>query len=107
MVNPESEPLDTQVDRTVLSWGRTAATLTVVALLFARWADRIGPIALLPATFGGCAAILIGVLTRLRARRRRAQFATGIAGPPLWTAAALCAISVSLAGAGLLALVLD
>lgn len=91
----------------MLSWGRTAATLTVVALLFVRWADRVGPIAFLPATLGACVAILIGVIARLGARRRRAQFAVGVSCPPLWTAAAVCAISVSLAGAGLLALALD
>ncbi|MGI8625740.1 MAG: DUF202 domain-containing protein [Geodermatophilaceae bacterium] len=92
------------MDRTVLSWARTAATLAVASLFFARWAERIGPIALLPALFGVSAAIGIGVLTRAGARRRRAQFESGQAGPPLWTAAALCGICVLLAGAGLLAL---
>lgn len=105
-MNAESEPLDTQVDRTVLSWGRTAATLAVASLFFARWAEEIGPIALLPALIGVSAAALIGVLTRVGARRRRAQFASGHAGPPVWTAVALCGICVLLAGVGLLALAL-
>lgn len=99
--------MDTQVDRTVLSWARTAATLAVVALLFARWGADMGPIAFLPATLGVGAAILIWVLTRSRADHRRAQFVRGRTDPPLWTAAALCTVSVVLAGAGLLTLILD
>jgi len=102
----ESEPLDTQVDRTVLSWARTAATLAVASLFFARWAEQIGPIAFLPALFGVITAVVIGVFTRVRARRRRTQFATGHTSPPLGPAAALCGICVLLAGAGLLALLL-
>lgn len=101
------EPVDTQVDRTLLSWARTAATLGVVALLFARWAADGGAIPLLTATLGMVAAILIWMLTRSRAAARRAQFTSGRTDPPLWTAAALCTISVSLAGTGLLALLLD
>lgn len=106
MLNAESEPLDTQVDRTVLSWARTAATLAVASLFFARWAEQIGPIALLPALIGVSAAILIGVITRAGARRRKADFDSGHARPPLWTAAAICGISVSLAAVGLLTLLL-
>jgi len=105
-MNGKSEPLDTQVDRTALSWARTAATLAVASLFFARWIEQIGPIALLPALLGVSAAILIGVLTRSGARRRRAQFESGQATPPLWTAAALCGISVLLAVVGLLCLLL-
>lgn len=88
----------------MLSWGRTAATVAVVALLFVRLTDRVGPIALAPAIIGSVAAILIGVFSRARAPRRRAQFAGGQARPPLWTAMALCAVSVLLAAAGLLAM---
>lgn len=102
-----SEPLETQVDRTVLSWGRTAATVAVVALLFARWAGSKGLIALLPAALGLCAAILIGLLTRWRAHVRRAQYASGRTRPPLAAAAALCAVSVLFAAAGLLGLLVD
>ncbi len=102
-----SEPLETQVDRTILSWGRTAATVAVVALLFARWARTVGPVALLATTFGLSAAILIGVLTRWRAHVRRAQYARGQAKPPVMTAAALCAVSVLFAVVGLLTLLLD
>jgi len=98
------ESVETQVDRTVLSWARTAATLAIVALLFARWAIDLGPIAFLPATFGVGAAILIWLLTRSRARVRRAQFASGGTTPPLWTAVGLCATILILAGTGLLAL---
>ncbi|MBA3293536.1 MAG: hypothetical protein H0T40_07310 [Geodermatophilaceae bacterium] len=101
------ESLDTQVDRTLLSWARTAATLAVVALLFARWAADMTPIALLPATFGVTAAIVIWMLTRSRASVRRAQFASGRTDPPLWTAAALCTICLILAATGLLALLVN
>lgn len=103
----DSEPLDTQVDRTVLSWARTAATLAVASLFFARWAEQLGPIALLPALFGVSTAVLIGLLARSGACARRAQFASGHARPPLRTAAALCGISLLLAGAGLLGLFLN
>lgn len=107
-MRPEWEtPLETQVDRTVLSWGRTAATVAVVALLFARWAEGIGPIAFLPAAVGLGAAVGIGLLPRAQARRRRMAFASAGLGPPVWMAAGLCAISVLLAGAGLLAVLLD
>ncbi len=99
--------IDTQVDRTVLSWARTAATLFVVALLFARWAADLGLIAFLPATLGMGVAILVWMLTRSGAGRRRAQFSCGRTDPPLWTAAALCGISVILAGTGLVALLLS
>lgn len=101
------EPLETQVDRTVLAWGRTAATVAVVALLFARWTHRMGPIALLPAILGLTAAVLIGVWSRVRGPLRRAQFASGDARPPLGTAAAICSISVLLAAAGLAGLFLS
>lgn len=100
------ESVETQVDRTVLSWARTAATLAIVALLFARWAIDLGPIAFMPATFGAGAAILIWLLTRSRAGVRRAQFASGGTTPPLWTAVGLCATILILAGTGLLALLL-
>jgi len=100
-------PVDNKVDRTVLSWARTAATLAVAALLFARWAADLGLIAFLPATLGVSAAILIWVRTRSGASKRRAQFARGRTDPPLRTAAVLCAISVTLAGTGLVAVVLD
>ncbi|MDQ4038867.1 MAG: hypothetical protein M3313_11105 [Actinomycetota bacterium] len=102
-MNADTEPLDTQVDRTALSWTRTAATLAVASLFFARWAERIGPVALLLALLGLSAAMLIGVRARSGARRRRDQFANGQARPPLWTALALCGISVLLAVVGLLA----
>ncbi|MDQ3734451.1 MAG: hypothetical protein M3400_10710 [Actinomycetota bacterium] len=102
-----AEPLETQVDRTVLSWGRTAATVAVVALLFAHLAASAGPIALVPAILGLTAAIVIGVLSRAKARTRRRLFASGAAKPPLWTAAALCLICVLFSGAGLLALLID
>lgn len=105
-MNAQSEPLATQVDRTVLSWARTAATLAVASLFFARWAQQIGPIALLAALSGVSTAILLGVLTRAGARRRRAQFASGQARPQVRAAAALCGICVLLAGVGLLALAL-
>lgn len=104
---PSGEPIDTQVDRTVLAWARTAATLAVVSLLFARWAADLGLIAFLPALLGVGAAILIWTLTRSGAGDRRAQFARGRTDPPLWTAAALCAISVTLAATGLVALLLN
>jgi len=106
-MNVEGEPVETQVDRTVLSWARTAATLAVASLFFARWTEHVGPIALLPAVFGVGAAALIGVITRAGAHRRRTQFASGQARPPLATAAIVCGISVLLAGAGLLGLLLD
>lgn len=102
-----AEPLPTQVDRTVLSWGRTAATVAVVALLFARLAATAGPIALVPAIVGGSAAILIAVLTRRRARARRIAFRNGAAGPPLWTAAGLCLVCLLFASAGLFVLAVD
>lgn len=101
------EPLETQVDRTALSWGRTAATLAVVALLFARWAGTIGPVALLPMTIGLIAAAIIGVLARIRAPARRADFASGQARPPIRGAAALCGISLLFAGTGMLAVLLS
>ncbi len=101
------EPIDTQVDRTVLAWARTAATVAVVALLFARWAADLGLVAFLPAILGVSAAILIWMLTRSRAGHRRTQFARGRTDPPLWTAVTLCAISVTLAGTGLVALLLN
>jgi len=105
-MNAHSEPLETQVDRTVLSWGRTAATLAVASLFFTRWAEQIGPVALVPALFGVSAAILLGVLTRAGARRRRTQFDSGQARPPVRAAATLCGICLLLAGGGLFALLL-
>lgn len=101
--NPVSE---TQVDRTVLSWARTAATLAVVALLFARWAGEVGWIALLPAAVGLVAAILLTVFTRTQAPVRRTQFAGGRVSPATRAGLGLCMVSVFLAVAGLLALVL-
>lgn len=102
-----AEPVETQVDRTVLSWGRTAATVAVVALLFARLAAAKGPIALVPAIVGVSAAILIGVLTRGRAGGRRKTFLSGAARPPLWTAAALCSVCLLFSVAGTVAMLLD
>lgn len=98
--------VDTQVDRTVLSWARTCATLAVVALLFARWAAEVGPIAFLPTATGLCAAIVIWLVTRSQAGRRRAQFSSGRTDPPVGAAAALCAICLLLASTGLLVLLL-
>lgn len=103
---PADPAMETQVDRTVLSWARTSATLAVVSLLFFRWAADVGLVAFLLAALGLTAAVLIWWRTRSRARLRRAQFASGRIDPPLWTAAALCAISVLLSGAALLTLLL-
>lgn len=101
-----SAPLETQVDRTVLSWARTSATVAVVALLFARWTQDLGPIALVPCVLGLVAALLIRLVTRAQAPVRRAEFAGGHGHPPVRAALSLCAISVLLAGMGLLGLYL-
>lgn len=105
--SPGGTPVDTQVDRTVLSWARTSATLGVVALLFGRWAADVGPVAFLPAVFGLLAAIMIWVLTRSQAGARRARFASGRSDTPLRTAAGLCTVTVVLADTALLALFMD
>jgi len=107
MAQPQAAATDTQVDRTVLSWARTSATLAVVALRFSRWAADVGLVAFLLAALGLTAAVLIWWRTRSRAKLRRAQFASGRIEPPLWTAAALCVISVLLSGAALLTLLVD
>lgn len=107
MTSAEGSVPETQVDRTVLSWARTAATLAVVALLFARWAGEVGWSALLPAAVGLVAAILLTVFTRTQAPVRRRQFAGGRVSPAMPAGLGLCVVSVLLAVAGLLALILD
>lgn len=97
---------ETQVDRTMLSWARTAATLAVVALLFARWAGEVGPILLLPAAVGLAGAVLLRVFTRAQAPVRRAHFASGRVSPSLRAGLGLCAISVLFSVTGLVALIL-
>lgn len=106
MSSPGNSAPETQVDRTVLSWARTAATLAVVSLLFARWGGEVGPIALLPAAMGLVGAILLTVATRAQAPVRRAQFASGRVGPSMRAGLGLCAISVLLSVIGLVALIL-
>ncbi len=107
MTSAENSVPETQVDRTVLSWARTAATLAVVALLFARWAGEVGWSALLPAAVGLVAAILLTVFTRTQAPVRRTQFVGGRVSPAMPAGLGLCMVSVLMAGAGLLALILD
>ncbi len=84
-------PVETQPERTVLSWQRTGLSLLAVAGLLAHAAVREGR--LLPAVAAAAVAVAgLGVLAGVAPRRAR-QLARGPAAAPRTLAAATAAVA--------------